>query len=304
MNNLKLFYCVGALLGGLYAASPAQAQISVGMGVNLPGVSIGIDLPGYPQLVPVPGYPVYYDPSVDANYFFYDGLYWVYRDDNWYRSSWYNGPWYPQARDVVPLFVLRVPVRYYRAPPVYFRGWRADAPPRWGVHWGPSWEASHRGWDHWNRASAPRRAPLPVYQRNYSGDRYPRATDEQYRIRADNYHYQPHDRSPHLQIPRPAQPDHGPAHNAPPRPQQQPQQQPQRMPPPQAHPQNQPQNQPQRNPPPQAQPHRTPPPQAQPRNPGGDRQPGGAQDNRGGPHRGDPRQDDRQGQPGRHQNDR
>ena len=41
----------------------------------------------------VPGYPVYYAPDIGGNYFFYDGRYWVYQDDNWYSSSWYNGPW-------------------------------------------------------------------------------------------------------------------------------------------------------------------------------------------------------------------
>ena len=41
-------------------------------------VNIGVNLPVYPQLVRVPGYPVYYAPQVNSNYFFYDGMYWVY----------------------------------------------------------------------------------------------------------------------------------------------------------------------------------------------------------------------------------
>ena len=105
----------------LSSATSALAQVSIGIG--LPGVSIGINLPVYPELVRVPGYPVYYAPRLSANFFFYDGLYWVYRDDNWYASSWYNGPWGPVGRGAVPLFVLRVPVRYYRQPPSYFQGW-------------------------------------------------------------------------------------------------------------------------------------------------------------------------------------
>lgn len=43
-------------------------------------VSIGINLPVYPQLVVVPGYPVYYAPWLQSNYFFYDGLYWIYQN--------------------------------------------------------------------------------------------------------------------------------------------------------------------------------------------------------------------------------
>jgi hypothetical protein len=70
----------------LCSITSASAQVSVDIG--FPGVSIGINLPVYPQLVAVPGYPVYYAPQVNSNYFFYDGLYWVYQRDNWYASSW------------------------------------------------------------------------------------------------------------------------------------------------------------------------------------------------------------------------
>ena len=170
----------------------AKAQVSIGIG--LPNVSIGINLPLFPELVPVPGYPVYYAPQMEANYFFYDGMYWVYQDDNWYASSWYNGPWWFVEPEVVPLFVLRVPVRYYRQPPVYFRGWQTNAPPRWGQHWGYGWEQRRRGWDRWQRSTTPSRAPLPVYQRQYSGDRYPTRVDQQHTLRDQSYRYQPRDR--------------------------------------------------------------------------------------------------------------
>jgi hypothetical protein len=174
----------------LCSATSAVAQVSIGVG--LPGVSIGINLPVYPQLVAVPGYPVYYAPQLNSNYFFYDGMYWVYQQDNWYASSWYNGPWGLVAPEVVPLYVLRIPVRYYRRPPVYFRGWASDAPPRWGEHWGNTWEQRRQGWDNWNRSYAPAPAPLPVYQRQYSGNRYPRVEQQQV-LQTQNYRYQPQD---------------------------------------------------------------------------------------------------------------
>ena len=155
------------------------------------GISIGINMPSYPELVQVPGYPVYYDPQVDSNYFFYDGQYWVYTDDNWYASTWYNGPWELVEPYDVPLFVLRVPVRYYRRPPAYFRGWQVDISPRWGEHWGRGWEDRRRGWDTWDRHSIPLIAPLPLYQRGYSGARYPHSAAQQYSIRSSNYRYQP-----------------------------------------------------------------------------------------------------------------
>ncbi len=169
----------------------ANAQVSLDVG--LPGINIGINMPTYPELVQVPDYPVYYDPQASANYFFYDGQYWVYQRDNWYASSWYDGPWQPVGPENVPLFVLRVPVRYYREPPSYFRGWSADAAPRWGDHWGQSWSAQHGGWDQWNRNSIPAAAPLPIYQRQYSGARYPRTVSQQNSIRSENYHHQPHE---------------------------------------------------------------------------------------------------------------
>jgi hypothetical protein len=174
----------------LCSITSAAAQVSVGIG--LPGLSIGFNLPVYPQLVVVPGYPVYYAPQLNSNYFFYDGMYWVYQQDNWYASSWYNGPWGLVPPEAVPLFVLRVPVRYYRRPPAYFHGWRSDAPPRWGEHWGNAWEQGRPGWDSWNRSAVPALAPLPVYQRQYSGDRYPGAEQQQV-LQSRNYRYQPRD---------------------------------------------------------------------------------------------------------------
>jgi len=172
----------------LCPVTAATAQVSVGIG--LPGLSIGFNLPYYPQMVPVPGYPVYYAPQLDSNFFFYDGMYWVYQQDNWYAGSWYNGPWALVGPEFVPLYVLRIPVRYYRRPPVYFRGWRSDLPPRWGEHWGNAWETQHSGWDRWNHGSVPALAPLPVYQRQYSGDRYPHV-DQQSVLQSRNYRYQP-----------------------------------------------------------------------------------------------------------------
>ena len=134
MRYLILVSCL--LLG---AATPAAAQVSIGIGIHTPGVSIGINVPAYPRFVRVPGYPVYYAPGLDANFFFYDGAYWVFHDDNWYVSTWYNGPWRLVDRYAVPVYILRVPVRYYRRPPAYFHGWHRDAPPRWGDHWGRKW---------------------------------------------------------------------------------------------------------------------------------------------------------------------
>jgi hypothetical protein len=179
-----LSLCAGA------AATQAETQVSIG--ISVPGVSIGINTPQYPQFVRVPSYPVYYAPRQGANLFFYDGLYWAYQRDNWYSSSWYDGPWYAVSPQRVPVYVLRVPVRYYRNPPLYFGGWQRDAPPRWGEHWGNDWQREHQGWDRWNRNAMPAPAPLPRYQRQYSGERYPQA-EQQRDLQGRNYRYQPRD---------------------------------------------------------------------------------------------------------------
>ena len=196
----KIRYGMIALSLMLCSVSFAAAELNIGIGIGLPNVSIGINLPLYPELVPVPGYPVYYAPQVNGNYFFYDGMYWVYQDDNWYTSSWYNGPWGIVAPEVVPLFVLRIPVRYYRQPPVYFSGWQSNLAPHWGQHWGNGWEQRRSGWDKWKRNATPARAPLPAYQRQYAGDRYPHA-EQQHSLRTQSYRYQPRDKTvrQHLQ---------------------------------------------------------------------------------------------------------
>lgn len=174
------------LLSG--AVRPAIADVNIGIG--LPNVSIGMHQPFYPEFERVPDYPVYYAPRVAANLFFYDGLYWVFYRDEWYASSWYDGPWSRVSRWDVPVFVLRVPVRYYRYPPRYFHGWQHDAPPRWGDHWGQDWRRRRGDWDRWDRRSAPQPAPLPVYQRQYPRDRYP-SYEQQRALNGRNYRYQP-----------------------------------------------------------------------------------------------------------------
>ena len=189
MKRIRYAMVVLALL--LCSATSSQARLSVSIG--LPNVYIGINLPLYPEMQVVPGYPVYYAPGMDSNYFFYDGMYWVYQDDNWYASDWYNGPWDYMEPEYVPLFVLRIPVSYYRHPPESFRGWRRNEPPRWGQRWGHEWEGQRSGWNRWDRRSAPAPAPLPTYQRNYNRDRYPRG-EQQQRLREQNYRYQPRDK--------------------------------------------------------------------------------------------------------------
>ena len=124
---MRLSILVVSMALAAMPAAPAMAQVSLSF--NTPGLSIGVNIPTYPDFAQVPDYPVYYTPGLATNLFYYDGMYWLLEGDSWYASTWYNGPWQSVDSQGVPLFVLRVPVRYYRVQPAYFRGWQSDAPP-------------------------------------------------------------------------------------------------------------------------------------------------------------------------------
>lgn len=180
---------------------PAPAQVSFGFGYQTENVSISLST--FPELVRVPGYPVYYAADLNSNYFFYDGMYWIFEAERWYSSAWYNGPWQAVDPESMPLNLLRVPVRYYRRPPAFFAGWRAASPPRWGDHWGHDWTRQRSGWDRWNRRAMPAPAPLPTYQGRYTGDRYP-SREEQPLLQQRNYRHTARDPLVRQQSARPA----------------------------------------------------------------------------------------------------
>jgi len=117
------------------SARLADAQVSVNIGINLPGP---------PRLVAVPATPVVmYAPSVGANYFFYGSRYYVFANDGWFVSPGYNGPWTIVAPEFVPRPILRVPVQYYRVPPPGWKGWQRASAPRWEPRWGQRWAEHH-----------------------------------------------------------------------------------------------------------------------------------------------------------------
>ncbi len=96
--------------------------------------------------------------------------------------------------EFVPLYLWQVPVRYYRRPPAYFHAWRRDAAPRWGDHWGRDWQTRHEGWDRRDNRARYSAAPLPTYQRQYSGTRYPQA-EQQSQLHSQYYSYQPREQA-------------------------------------------------------------------------------------------------------------
>lgn len=92
----------------------------------------------------------------------------------------------------VPDIILQIPVRYYTLPPAYFYSWWYDDPPHWGEHWGHDWERRRHDWDKRNhRFDKP--APLPDYQRKYTGSRYPAQIERQVELQNEHYRYRAHD---------------------------------------------------------------------------------------------------------------
>jgi hypothetical protein len=97
---IKIRHAILAL--GMMLSPAAHSDVSVSIGIGLPHASIGVHIPAYPHLVAIPGYPVYYAPRLQANFFFYDGMYWLFQNDHWYASYWYDGPWSVVSRVSVP----------------------------------------------------------------------------------------------------------------------------------------------------------------------------------------------------------
>jgi len=191
MNKLRAI-ATGAGLVVLLVCATAPASASVSISIGAPSVDIGIHFGALPVLTVVPGTPIYYAPSADANFFFYDGMYWVFQNELWYASSWYNGPWALVDPEIVPVYLLRVPVRYYRRPPAFFHGWARNAAPHWGEHYGHDWEEHHVAWSQVDKSHIPHPAPIPTYQRKYKGDKYPSAVEQQRALHTvKNYKYEP-----------------------------------------------------------------------------------------------------------------
>ena len=102
-------------------------------------VNIGLQLGSAPPLAAVPESSVMYGPTVNGNFFFYQGEYYVFRKGAWYMAPRHDGPWAAVAPEYVPRPLLAVPVRYYKSPPPEWKAWRAEAAPRWQAEYGRRW---------------------------------------------------------------------------------------------------------------------------------------------------------------------
>lgn len=127
-------YWIAAFLLLLLSATSVAGQVNV---------DIGIRLPSPPRLVIIPDTRVYYAPNVAVNFFRYEKDYWVFKDHQWYVARHSRGPWSLVERERVPTPVLRVPARYYRAPPQEWHDHAPHHPPRWEPEYGQKWDEQH-----------------------------------------------------------------------------------------------------------------------------------------------------------------
>jgi hypothetical protein len=148
---MLIHYAVVAVLA-LVLSAPADAQVRVDIGFNLPAP---------PPLVVVPGVSsVRYAPQAPGNFFFYGNQYWVFTPGGWHVSRRHDGPWVFVAPQFVPRPVLSVPVRYYHVPPGHWKQWQRQAPPRWEREWGHDW-ADKRAWKYHHHDRDDHRGPEP-----------------------------------------------------------------------------------------------------------------------------------------------
>jgi len=135
VKNVALVFAVLLLM--VFAYQPAQAGVSVGVGINLPVFTF----PGPPQLAVIPGTYAYYAPDADVDVLFYGGRWFRPWGGRWYWARGYNGPWVVAGPRIVPAAFYRLP-RDYRLGPVYHRIPYYDFNRNWRT-----WERNR----HWDR---------------------------------------------------------------------------------------------------------------------------------------------------------
>ncbi len=111
---------------------PAMARVDVSIGIGIP-LPPPVVFPAPPAVIVLPDTNyVYVVPDIDADMFFWYGLWWRLWDGRWYRSRYYDRGW----------------AYYDRVPSFYF-----DLDPRWRQHY-----RNHNWYGHrWNYERIPTR---------------------------------------------------------------------------------------------------------------------------------------------------
>jgi hypothetical protein len=110
---VSLFFVFGMLLVN------AGADVNVNIGISAPPLVFAAP----PDVVVVPSGPsyVYMVPDTPGVYF-YDGFWYRFYGDRWFRATIYSGPWTYIGASLVPVVVVDIPPDYVRyLPPGYHR---------------------------------------------------------------------------------------------------------------------------------------------------------------------------------------
>jgi hypothetical protein len=240
----KLF--LGTIFLALISVLPIKAMAAVDIRITFP-LPPPIVFPAPPEVVVIPETYVYVVPDIDADFFFWNGLWWRLWEGRWYRSHYYDRGW---------VYYDRVPSFYFDIDP----GWRRYyGDHRWHGHpWNyeripyrrlqRNWKTWHddRHWERRGTWGVQGYQPRPQKQRQEL--RHER--QQQYQQRPEVQHHQQQRqqqlRQPQVRKPQ-GQPQRGPQVKQPQQQQHQPQvRQPQQQrPQPQGQPQPRPQGKPQ-----------------------------------------------------------
>ncbi len=120
------------MLAGLGAA---MAQADVDVNIGLPVIRVGPD----PVMAVVPGTYVYFVVDLDGDLFFYQGYWWRFHNNRWYRAAAAAGPW--KHFKAVPHPLLNLPPGWRQMPPGHAKLKFTEVKKNW-----KQWEKEKR-WD-------------------------------------------------------------------------------------------------------------------------------------------------------------
>jgi hypothetical protein len=121
-----------------------------------------IEITGPLELLPIRGRYVYFIPGIDADIFFYRGMWYRPYDGRWFRSKRYDGPW-EHIRDVPPA-LIDLPPDYRRSASRFDRIPYGEVRNNW-----ERWEQER----HWDRRRDEERHRYEERERHEGMEQYP-----------------------------------------------------------------------------------------------------------------------------------
>lgn len=113
-------------------ASNLRAEVDVNININLPLVQVNEE----PVMAVIPGTYIYFFTHNSMDFFFFDGFWWRFYGNRWYRANHYNGPWMFRKNKYVP-------APFFRLSPE----WRKQA----FIHSGIKYQEMKKNWKQWQK---------------------------------------------------------------------------------------------------------------------------------------------------------